>query len=213
MVITYDAVEAVKITQGDITIAINPPSKKSKFSGTSFGSDIVLITSNHPDFNGAENATRKDQEPFVIDGPGEYEVQEFFIRGFASKSAYDGKERVNTIYSMRVDGIDVAFLGALSEKELSPEVKEELGQADILFVPIGGDGVLDAAEAHELAVKREPKIIIPIHYGETGVGEKDALKKFLKEGGQEDTKPVEKLTIKKKEVDTREGDIVVLKKG
>lgn len=213
MVITYDAVEAVKITQGDTTIAINPPSKKSKYSGTSFGSDIVLITSNHPDFNGSENATRKDQEPFIIDGPGEYEVKDFFIRGFASKSAYDGKEIINTIYTFRVDGIDVAFLGGLSEKELSTEVKEELGEADILFVPIGGDGVLNASEAHEVAIKRQPAIIIPIHYGETGLGDKDALKKFLKEGSQEGTKAVDKLTVKKKDIETKEGEIVVLKKG
>jgi L-ascorbate metabolism protein UlaG (beta-lactamase superfamily) len=109
-----------------------------------------------------------------------------------------------------IDGVNVAFLGALSESELSPEIKEELGEADILFVPIGGDGVLDAAEAYKVAVKREPKIIIPIHYGE--VGEKDALKTFLKEGGQEDVKPIDKLTIKKKEVESKEGEIIVLKK-
>ena len=209
MVITYAGVEAVKITQGDITIAINPPSKESKFSGTSFGSDIVLITTNHPDLNGSETATRKDQEPFVIDGPGEYEVKDFFIRGFVSKTEYGGKEKINTIYTLRVDGINIAFLGALSEKELSPEVKEDLGESDILFVPIGGDGVLDAGEAYNLSVKIEPKIIIPIHYGE--VGEKDALKAFLKEGGQEDVKKTDKLTIKKKDIETKEGEIVVLR--
>jgi len=209
MVITYDGVEAVKITQGDITIAFNPPSKKSKFSGTSFSSDIVLITANHPDLNGEENASRGEKETFVIKGPGEYEVKDFFIRGFVSKTEYGGEERINTIYSLGIDGINVAFLGAVCDPELSPEAKEELGEADILFVPIGGDGVLNASEAYKTAVKREPKVIIPIHYGE--VGDKNALKNFLKEGGQEDTKSVDKFTVKKKDIEGKEGDIVVLK--
>jgi L-ascorbate metabolism protein UlaG (beta-lactamase superfamily) len=209
MVITYDGVQSVKITQGDTTIAFNPPSKKSKFAVPSFGADIVLITTNHDDLNGEDVASRGDKA-FVVKGPGEYEVQDYFIRGFATKTEYGGKEKINTVYSLGIDGVNVAFLGALSESELSPEIKEELGEADILFVPIGGDGVLDAAEAYKVAVKREPKIIIPIHYGE--VGEKDALKTFLKEGGQEDVKPIDKLTIKKKEVESKEGEIIVLKK-
>jgi len=209
MIITYDGVEAVKITHGDTTIAINPPSKKSKFSTTSFGSDFVLITTKHPDLNGSETATRKDQEPLVIDGPGEYETKDYFVRGFGSLSNYGGEERINTIYSFRVDNIDIAFLGALSDKKLSVKVKEEIAEADILFVPIGGDGVLSASEAYELATKRGPKIIIPIHYG--NVGEKDALKKFLKIANQEKVKKLDKLTIKKKEVDLKSGEIIVLK--
>lgn len=209
MVITFHGAESIKITQGDHTIAFNPPSKKSKYSNTSFGADITLITANHPDFNGGETTSRGDKESFIVKGPGEYEIKEFFIRGFETKTNYDGKERINTIYSLGIDGINIAYLGALDDVELSPEVKEELGQADILFVPIGGNGVLNYSDAYKVAVKREPAIIIPIHYGE--IGEKDALKSFLKEGGQEDIKPIDKLTIKKKDLEGKDGEIVVLK--
>jgi len=209
MVITFHGLESIKITQGDHTIAFNPPSKKSKYSNTSFGSDITLISANHPDFNGSETTSRGDKESFIVKGPGEYEIKDFFIRGFATKTNYDGKERINTVYSLGIDGINIAYLGALDDADLSPEIKEELGQADILFVPIGGDGVLNAADAYKTAVKREPAIIIPIHYGD--VGDKDALKAFLKEGGQEDTKAIEKLTIKKKDLEGKQGEIVVLK--
>ena len=77
------------------------------------------------------------------------------------------------------DNINMVFLGALSDEKLSSEAKEGLEGIDILFVPVGGDGVLDPAVAHKLAVQFEPKIIIPSHFGD--VGEKDALKKFLKD--------------------------------
>ena len=209
MVITFHGLESIKITKGDHTIAFNPPSKKSKHSNASFGADITLVSVNHPDFNGVDTTSRGDKESFVVKGPGEYEVKEFFIRGFATKTNYDNKERINTVYSLEIDGINVAYLGALDDKELSSDIKEELGQADILFVPIGGDGVLNASNAFKTAVKREPAIIIPIHYGD--IADKNALKDFLKEGGQEDIKPVEKLTIKKKDLEGKKGEIVVLK--
>lgn len=209
MIISYEGVEFIKIQHGSDVVAFNPISKKSKYKGSNFGADLALISANNPDFNGVENVTRGDKEPFVIDGPGEYEVHGFFVEGFLSKTEYGGKEEVNTIYAMTIDNMNVVFMGAFGDKDLSNEVKEALGDVDVLFVPIGGDGVLDAQEAYKLAVKREPKIIIPIHYGFNG--DKTALKKFLDEGGADDVKPVDKLTIKLKDLAGKNGEIVVLK--
>ena len=208
MIITYDGIESVKISHGDFTISLNPISKESKFKLANFGSDVVLITANHPDLNGADTATRQGKEPFVIKGPGEYEVKGLFIRGFASKTVYGGDERINTVYSFELDGIKVLYLGAISDKDLDSKAKEEIGDVDIVFAPIGGDDVLNAEEAYKIASKREPKIIIPIHFG--AVGQKDALDKFLKEADSKDTKPVDKLTIKKKDLIGKEGEVVVL---
>jgi L-ascorbate metabolism protein UlaG (beta-lactamase superfamily) len=209
MVITHHGIEGIKIQHGDLTVSFNPPSKKSKFAGTSFGADVVLISTNHPDLNGSDQASRKDKEAFVIKGPGEYEVDGLFIRGFSSKSNYGGEMLNNTIYTLTIDGLHLAYLGAFDEADIPQDAKEELGESDILFVPIGGEGVLNAEDAYKIAVKREPKIIIPMHYGK--VGEKDALKKFLDEGGQNDSKPIDKFTIKKKEIQNKKGEIIILK--
>jgi L-ascorbate metabolism protein UlaG (beta-lactamase superfamily) len=208
MIITYDGVESVKVSHGDFTMALNPISKESKFKLANFGSDVVLITANHPDLNGAETATRQGKEPFVIKGPGEYEVRGMFVRGFASKTVYGGVERINTVYTFELDGIKVAYFGAISDKDLDSKAKEEIGDIDIVFVPIGGDEVLGAEEAYKIASKREPKIIIPIHFG--AVGQKDALEKFLKESESKDIKPVDKLTVKKKDLIGKEEEVVVL---
>lgn len=198
MIITQYAPQFVKLTVGSLTIAINPPSKKSEFVQSKSGADIVLLTMNHPDMNGSEQAFMGDKEPFVISGPGEYEVKDMFIRGFPSKSFYGGSERLNTIYTFVMDDIHVCFLGGLAENDLPEETKEAFEQVDLLFVPIGGEGVFDPATAYKFAVKREPSLIIPMHY--KGVGEKNALNTFLKEGGAEKVKPVDKLTIKKKDL-------------
>ncbi len=209
MIISYQGVESFKIQFGDTLVAYNPISKDSSFKSVKFGADIVLISINHPDMNGAENTSRGDREPFVVTGPGEYEIGGIFIRGFLSKSKYVGEEKLNTIYLMNLENMNLCFLGALGNpSSLDDETTEAIDDIDILFVPIGGSGVLDPAEAYKIAVKLEPKIIIPMHYGDEL--NKNALKTFLKEGGEESVKPVDKLTIKKKDLEGKEGDIVVL---
>ncbi|MFZ2522475.1 MAG: MBL fold metallo-hydrolase [Minisyncoccia bacterium] len=208
MIITYHGADFFKVSFGETTIAVNPISKDSEIKGKSFGSDITLVSLNSPEHNGSDSTSRGEKESFLINGPGEYEVSGVFIKGFLSKSNYGGKERINTIYTVSLEGISLCFLGALSEKELSSETKEGIDGVDILFVPIGGGDVLDPAVAHKVAVQFEPKIIIPSHFEE--VGEKDSLKKFLKESGEEGIKPVDKLTVKRKDLEGKEGDVLVL---
>jgi len=163
-------------------------------------------------FSPDQKALDEGKEPFVISGPGEYEVKKVFIKGLQSLSGYGGSERINTVYSIMLEGMNLVFLGALNSKKLNADVKEELGEIDILFLPIGGDGVLDVSDAHALAVDLEPKIVIPMHYGEIeGSGTGKALVKFLKEDGGENGKPIDKLTIKKRDLEGKEGEIVVLK--
>ncbi len=204
MIITYQGAEFFKVQFGDTTLAFNPISKESKLKPTRFFADIALVSLNHPDMNGAENLSYNGKEPFIISGPGEYEIKGIFIKGFASKSIYGGGEKINTIYSVSLENMNICFLGALSDINLSSEVKEELGDVDVLFLPVGGDSVLDAAKAEKLSVEIEPKIIIPMHYDAA------SLKKYLKEAGEENVKPIEKLTLKKKDLEGKEGESIVL---
>lgn len=209
MIITSHGLESTKVQFGDTVLAFNPVSKKSKLKSQTFGSDVALITLNHPDTNGSDNAGRGDKQPFVIDGPGEYEVSGVFIKGFQTVSHYGGKELINTVYSATLEGMNILFLGALDTKELESDIAESVDTVDILFVPIGGDGVLSASDAYKLAIKFEPSIIIPIHY--EGAGDKNALKTFINEAGEDNIKPVEKLTLKKKDLADKDGSVIVLK--
>jgi L-ascorbate metabolism protein UlaG (beta-lactamase superfamily) len=206
MVISYLGGECIKITQGDLTLAFNPPSKDSSLKTSKFGADIALVSLDNEDFNGTENAAFGEREPFVISGPGEYEVKGVAVRGFGSSSEYGGKG-INTIYSVALEGMNLCFLGALGSVTLPPAAKQELDNIDILFVPIGGDGVLTYEDAYKLAVQLGPKAVVPIHYD--GLGGKDALKSFLKEAGK-DVKAQDKLTIKRKDLDGKEAEIIVL---
>jgi len=204
MVITFHGGSFIKVTFGDTTLAFNPISKKSKLKQARFGADIALVSQNHEDTNGIENVTHGDKVPFEVSGPGEYEVKNITVVGYSGTTEYGGEGMMNTIYIATLEGMRLCFLGTQSSAELSSAAIEALDNIDILFVPIGGKGTLDASKAHALAVKLEPNIVIPIAY------DAESLKKFLKEEGS-DVKPVEKLTIKKKELDGHSGQIIVLK--
>jgi len=210
MVITYHGAAFVKIVFGETTIAVNPIGKSSKEKGARFGADIALVSLRHEDFNGIDQVAHGDREPFVIDGPGEYEVKKVFIRGFPSVSLYGGEERINTMYLVTLEGMNLCFLGALSSRKLPAAFQEAVENVDVLFVPIGGAGTLKAAEAHELSVELEAGIVIPLLYNVEGA-QKGSLQKFLGEENAKNEKFLEKLTLKKKDVEEKTGEIVVLK--
>ncbi len=204
MVITYHGGECVKITFGDVTLAFNPISKQSKLPAVKFGSDVAFISLNHPNYNGKDQVALGTREPFVISGPGEYEVGSVTARGFGVPTVYDKAPRIATIYQVRLEEMNIVFLGPISSPEIDPKILGELGDIDVLFVPIGGGDVLEVPQASKLAVKLEAKLVIPVDYDAT------ALKAFLKEESAEGQKPVDKLTIKKKDVVAMEGEIAVL---
>jgi hypothetical protein len=205
MVITYFGKQFFKIQQGEMVLAFNPVNKRSKTGITAhFGADIALITTNHPDYNGIEQLSHGEREPFIISGPGDYETKEIFIKGVLADALIDGKKYINTIYVFSVDDINIVFLGALSDSEFSKESREAINSPDILFIPVGGHGLLDAKTSAKLASSLEPKLIIPMDYDES------TLKAFLKEIGEEKAEVVDKLTLKRKDLDNKEGEVIVL---
>ncbi|MBY0376782.1 MBL fold metallo-hydrolase [Patescibacteria group bacterium] len=205
MIITYFGKQFIKISQGEMTIAFNPVSKESKSGITAkFGADIALITTNHPDYNGIDQVSHGERVPFAVTGPGDYEVKEIFIKGIMSEATLGGKKYINTIYTLTVDGINLAFLGALSDGEISKDAREVIDGPDILFVPVGAKDLIEAKASAKLASSLEPRMIIPMDYDPA------SLKTFLKEIGEEKADVVDKLTLKRKDLEGKEGEVIVL---
>jgi L-ascorbate metabolism protein UlaG (beta-lactamase superfamily) len=208
MVITYLGGAFFKVQFGDITLAFNPVSKLSKLPQTRFFADLALVSFNHNDTNGVEQLSYNGKDAFVVSGPGEYEVKDVFVKGLASKAIYDKKERLSTIYLVTLEGMKLCFVAGLDAKGLSSEAKEVLDEVDVLFISTGAEGGPSASDMYKLAVKLEPKIIIP--FDRDAHESKSAHKTFLKEAGQEDVKPIDKLTLKKKDLDGKTGEVIVL---
>lgn len=205
MIIQYFGKQFFKISQGDFTVAINPISKDSKdFNKAKFGSNAVLVTTNHPDFNGIDSATFGENAPFIVDGPGEYEVGDMYVQGFESRAEIDKKEYVNTIYLITYEDIKICFLGALANKDsIAKAFSEAVDEPDLFFVPVSGKDTIDATTAQKLANSFNAKMVVPMDYDAA------SLKVFLKEAGAEGTKPIDKLTIKKKDFAGKNGEVVI----
>ena len=186
MIVSYQGAGAFKISQGDLTLALNPETKVS--------ADVTLFTTGR-----SETA---EKSGFIIDGPGEYEIKGIFIKGFLSKGL---SERINTIYLITFEGMKLCFLGALADPALSVETLEAIEDIDILFTPVG-KSTLDPASAYKLAVSLEPSVIIPMYY------DKQSLDMFIKEGGSKNgVESLDKLVVKKKDLEGKEAEILVLK--
>lgn len=206
MIITYYGKQFFKVQQGEMVLAFNPVSKSSKLDiNTKFGADIALVSADLPDFNGVEQLVYGDRSPFVVDGPGDYEIRDVFVKGVLSWVSFNNKKYVNTVYALTLDEIQIVFLGSFSGGEFEKGTQEFIEEPDILFVPIGGNGVLDPKGAAKMVASLSPKMVIPMDY------DVNTLKSFLKEMGNEGVKPEDKITLKKKDLENKESQVVVFK--
>jgi hypothetical protein len=124
----------------------------------------------------------------VIDGPGEYEISDFSIRGIAATRHIDTESVVpaSTIYRMTIGETRIALLGNVAGN-FNEDQLEAIGVVDILIIPVGGGGyTLDATNATRLVRQIDPKVVIPVHYAEAGIAyevPQDELKLFTDELG------------------------------
>ena len=132
--------------------------------------------------------SNSSDERLTIEGPGEYEVGEFSIRGIAAVRHIDTGDvpRGTTMYRIDIGEVRVALLGNI-DANLDEDQLEAIGIVDILVIPVGGGGyTLDSMNAAKLARQIDPKVVIPVHYGESGVAyevPQDPLQLFTDELG------------------------------
>ena len=124
--------------------------------------DVVTVSNPHPNYSNVESV---GGDPRVIDGPGEYEIGGYYISGTATASRGGEEEPsiVNTIYTIRAEGVTICHLGVLSQP-LSPGQTQRLNDTDVLIVPAGGGSTIEPAAAADLVNAISPRIVIPVHY-------------------------------------------------
>lgn len=190
--IEYRGGNAVTLSSKKVTIAVDPCTTIFGLKNAKLNDVVELLTEER--FRVADADLR-----LTVDGPGEYEVGDFTIRGAAASRFVDSEndEKLSTIYRLEQGEVKIAILGNIQPR-LSDDQLEVLGMVDILIVPVGGGGTLDATNAASLVRSIEPKAVIPVHYAESGVNyevPQDVLKTFVDELGAP-VEDVPKLKIK-----------------
>lgn len=213
MEITFLGHSSFKIKSKAATLVTDPFDPKMvgiKFPSTE--ADIVTVSHAHEDHSNIGAITGN---PMIISGPGEYEIKEISILGFPSfhddkKGAERGK---NTIYVIEVEGIRICHLGDLGE-DLSDQILEDLGDIDILMIPVGGGFTVSPGKAVEIVQAIEASIVIPMHYAEEGLNKENfkglsPVDVFLKEVGLT-VERLPKLSLKQFEIDPETQKVVIL---
>ena len=205
MTISWFRLSSFKITGKDVTVITDPFGSSTGLTAVRGAADLVICS--NPKLDWCNNFSSISGSPFTITGPGEYDVKGVFVIGRVASNKELGE---NTIFSIEVEGVRIAFLGSLKQDQLTDEQKEIFEGSDIVLVPVGGKQILDFEMGAKIANQLEPFIVIPHSYKTPGLSlALDKPDKFVQEMGGKHTEE-EKLTLKKKDLVGEATSLVIL---
>ena len=209
MEITWYGHSCFRLTERGLATVVTDPYDYTAIGYQPLNLRGAIVSVSH-DSPGHNNVNAVKSKPWVISGPGEYEIGSVFITAVQTNgSKRDKDEKKNILCVFDYNGVTVAHLGDIRRVPSQAQI-EALGTVHVALVPVGDGGGLNAAKAAEVVSLLEPGIVIPMHYGTPDCKIKlDPLSKFLKEMGLSHIDPVDSLKITKSMI-PEETRVVVL---
>ncbi len=143
--------------------------------------DILTISHGHFDHN---NTTEVNGQFKLFNKSGNYNVKNIPIVGIDTfhDDVNGSKRGNNVVFKYTIDGINICHLGDLGHL-LSTEQLKQIGEVDVLLIPVGGVFTIDAEAALKVIAQLKPTVTIPMHYNtkaieSIGLG-LDTVDKFL----------------------------------
>ncbi|MBK8047677.1 MAG: MBL fold metallo-hydrolase [Anaerolineales bacterium] len=214
MEITWYGLASVRIRESGVIVVCDPYEKALGAALSKVRADIVTVSHEDARHNAFDRITG---DPKVLRSPGEYEVKNIFISALATfrrRHKGEAPER-NIAYFFEYDDLTVGHLGDIGEVPSQSEIEDlNIGEVDVLLVPVGGGQTLDPARAVEIVGMLEPRIVIPMYYRHSGLSDElaeqlEPVDKFLKELGVAVPEPIEVLKLTKSNV-PEETQVVLL---
>ncbi len=141
----------------------------------------------------------------TITRPGEYEISGVLVRGV--RPANPPANHRTVCYLITLDGVNVCHLGHLGQALSGADVGE-LSAADVVFVPVSGQGTLSPGVASEVLASLSPRLVIPMSYPMAAPGQQMQLEAgaaeqrgagdiapFLREVGATQVEPQGRLSV------------------
>jgi len=210
MEITWYGHSCFRLTErGLSTVVVDPyDSSVVGYTPLKLKADIIAISHDAPGHNYVQAARGADH---ILNSPGEYEIGGVFITAVQTDShgKKNGETLRNILHVFDYDGLTIAHLGDLKQVPTQSEI-EALGNVNVVAIPVGGGGGLNAASAAEIISMIEPSIIIPMHYKtKDSTIPLDSLDKFIKEMGLQPIEPVPSFKVSKSSL-PGEAKVVIL---
>ncbi len=162
--IEYKGGNGVVITSKKTQVVIDPQLSVVGLKNLSVKDAVEVATE-------ARFALADETAKLQVEGPGEYEVGDFSIRGIRATRHLDtvDDEPISTMYRIEIGDVRVAVLGNITPK-LSEDQLEGIGVVDVLIIPVGGGGyTLDAVDAATITRQIDPRVVIPVHYADSSL--------------------------------------------
>jgi len=157
---------AFLITSDEGTKIITDPYQPGMF-GLDYGkieeaADIVVVSHDHPDHNYVQGVPGNPQ---VVKGSGSHKAKGIEFKGIPSyHDDSSGSERgPNDIFCFTVNGVRVCHMGDLGHT-LSDRQVADIGEVDVLLIPVAGTYTVDAAAANKVVGQVKPRVVIPMHF-------------------------------------------------
>lgn len=197
--ITWHGHACFAIQGRDVTVLTDPVPSTSGYDIGNPAVDIVTVSHGHKGHSALENV----QDGFrLINGPGEYEIQEVFINGIqtfhdAERGARHGK---NTVYVIEIEELVICHLGDIGHV-LTDQQVELISSVDVLLVPVGGGPTISPAQAAEVIGQIDPGIVIPMQYQtDKGDFEREPVDGFIREMASAEHETLERLRVRKSDI-------------
>ena len=141
--------------------------------------DVLLITHEHGDHNGAEVV---GGSPLTIRATaGTFESPIGTITAVASEhdDAAGTQRGPNAIMCFSLDGLRVCHFGDYGQAALRPEQRSAIGDVDVLFLPVGGGPTIGGEQSALIVRELGPRLVVPMHYRTAAVNFLDPPDAFL----------------------------------
>ena len=194
-----------------VKIVIDPLKDGSGFKMPKLEADILIESSDKINFDKIKG------DPFVIDGPGEFDIKGIFVQGIFAprKENAEQKEKPQPLsfaYILEAEGVKICHLGSLGTQDINSNgVMDKIGDVDVLMISVGGGFGFTAQEAASIAKQIDARIVVPMLYKYPKISSSlESPDNFLKIMGKKDIEPISKLSIKKKDIVKMPKEIIIL---
>ena len=192
------------VPEGELSILINPYGQVKGLSKLrKQNSHIVIASKESPEYFEEKNFSK---EAFAITTPGEYE-----IKGVLLGASFSGKDKEKTlIFRMDLENVALGFCIGLSSVDMDV-VESTLEGVDVLFISVGGKGVLDAKKASDIVAALEPRLVVPMEYKSKSFPvSRDDVATFSKEFGSANPVVSSKFRLTKKDLPATDRQLLLL---
>jgi L-ascorbate metabolism protein UlaG (beta-lactamase superfamily) len=188
--IQYLGHSCFRIRGRDGVVLMDPCDQSTTFDIGRPTASIVTVSHDHQDHTNVEAVRPLKEDKLNV------------FRGITGVRTYHDKKKGaergrNVVFVVHIDDVSIAHLGDLGHDLTAGQI-EEIGDIDVLFVPVGGHDTISASEAASVIAQLEPRLVIPMHYAANPPSaeyQMDPLERFLQEMNIKEPTFEEKLTV------------------